>query len=252
MRALSPVFLLCTIVLTACGGSTTSTSPLSGNWQFALTNPATGAVKLESGFFLQSGSLLNGNVLLTGSTVCAGVGSAQGTVTGPNVSIAVSQVGQTINLNGMTEGSGSAMSGNYSIIGSACGTTQVGTWTANQVAPLTGNFQATFTQGGGGTVVIHFTGAITQGPNSGGSTTTLNGTMTSTDSPCFTDASITGQISGSAVLFNLADSEGITLGQFIGTVTKDASSITGTYDLFPQAANSCTNYGTATISVQHS
>src|SRR5579863_1323597 len=118
MRLLVPFFLLGSIALTACGGggsNSTGKSLLSGNWQFALTNPLTGAVKLESGFLLQSGSALNGTVLLTGGTVCAGIGSAQGQLQGSNVSIAVSQVGQTITLTGTTQGSGSQMSGNYSI-----------------------------------------------------------------------------------------------------------------------------------------
>jgi hypothetical protein len=251
MKDLIPLFLLCTIGLAGCGsGGGNGNSSISGNWQILLTNPATGAVKDESGFLLQSGNSLAGNVLLTGSTICPGVGAAQGRVTGSGVSLTVIQIGQTISLTGTSSGNGSQLGGNYSILASPCGTTQVGVWIGTQIPALSGNIQATFTSGTTPGQVIHFGGTISQGPNTGGSTTTLSGMMTSTDSPCFSSAAITGQISGTAVLLNLATSEGATIGQFIGKAATDATSVSGTYDFFPHGATPCFNYGTATIAVQ--
>src|SRR5262249_50227961 len=133
------LFLLVWLVgLAACGGGSSSTSSVAGNWQLTLTNTNTGAVKSESGFLLQSGDTVSGNVLLTGQTGCSGVGSALGHVKGSDVSIGISQVGQTVNLTGTS--AGTKMSGDYSILSSPCGNSQVGTWTGDQVLTLTGSF----------------------------------------------------------------------------------------------------------------
>jgi hypothetical protein len=252
MRTLIAVWLAC-LALTACGdggGGSSDKQPLSGNWQLMLTNTATSAVKSESGFFVQSGKTLTGGLLLTGGTACPGVGSAQGQVDGSNVTINVSQVGETVNLTGTTAGGGSQMSGDYSIFASPCGANQVGTFTATQVHTLTGSFSATFTSGITHGLVMTFTGTVTQGPNSGASTTTLTGTMTSTYAPCLSTASVTGQISGTAVVFNLLTPEGTVAGQMVGTLLPDASAITGTYDLFPQSSGTCRDFGTAAVTVQ--
>ena len=249
MKPLRLMLLVCLTALIACGGGSGS-QKLSGNWQIELHNPATGALKKESGFILQSGNILAGQFLLTGGTICPGIGSAQGQVSGTNVSIAVSQVGQTITLTGTAAGDGSNMNGNYSILESPCGTTQVGNWMANQVAALTGQLQATFTSSSTAGQVSHFSGSVTQGPNRGESTTTLTGSLSSTDAPCVSSASIAGQISGTAVVLNLLSSEGVALGQFVGTMTTDAATITGTYNVLPQSSNGCADTGNAVVSVQ--
>src|SRR5208282_6128007 len=98
----------------------------------------------------------------------------------------------TVNLTGILGSSFPSMSGNYSILASGCGQTDLGTWTANKVAPLIGSFQATFTSYSG--TVYQFTGTITQGPNTGQSTATLSGNMTPSDQTCFDTASITGSV----------------------------------------------------------
>jgi hypothetical protein len=253
MRWLIPVLVLCLIPLAACGnGGGGSQSSLTGNWQATLTNSTTKAVKSESGFFIQSGNSLSGSVLLTGSTACAGVGSAQGQVSGLDIAIAVSQIGETVNLTGTAASDGSTISGDYSILASPCGNSQVGTWTATQVHPLTGSFQATFTSTKTSGLVFHFTGNITQGPNNGGSTASLSGNMTSTDAPCFSTAVVAGQISGTAVVFNLLSSEGVPLGQYTGTTTTNATMITGPYNLQPQSSSQsgCRDFGTGSFSVQ--
>jgi hypothetical protein len=139
---------LCLMFLTSCGGgggsTGTPTGNFAGNWQISLQRDQSNTLKTESGFLVQSGDALSGNLLLTGDTNCAGVGAAQGQVSGSNVAINVSQIGQTVNLTGSLASSGSA-SGSFSIFASPCGSTQVGTWTASQVQTLAGSLQGTFT-----------------------------------------------------------------------------------------------------------
>jgi hypothetical protein len=247
---------VCFTLIIGCGGGGGNSGPnLSGNWQATLLNPKTGSSKSESGFLVQSGNALAGSVLLTGQTNCIGVGSAQGQVSGSNVTITVDQVGQTLGFTGTTSDEGTKMSGSYQLLASPCGSTQVGTWTAAQVTALTGSLQSTFTSTKTVGLVFHFSGSITQGPNTGGSATTLAGSMTSTDAPCISAVSLGGQISGTTVVFNLLTSEGLAVGQLAGTTTTDATSITGTYGLSPQSpqlSNGCKDFGTVTVSVQPS
>ena len=251
--ALILLICVCVTLLTACGGgSTNQAGSLSGNWQITLQNTDTGAIKSESGFFVQTGNSLSGNILLTGQTVCSGVGSAQGQVSGSNVSISVVHMGETLKLTGTTADGSTTMSGDYSILASPCGNSQVGTWTAVRVPPMTGSLAATFTSGQTAGPVVNLTGKINQGVNNGGSTANLTGSMTTSDPSCLSSVTIGGQISGTAVVLNLLSSEGIALGQYIGTATPDATTITGTYTLFPQgsATNGCNDFGTGTVTVQ--
>ncbi len=259
MKACRLLWPLCVIMLTACSSSSgnTSLAGLSGNWQITLQN--TSASETQSGFLLQSGTAVTGSFMLSGQTisgqtVCAEVGSASGQITGSNLAITVSPAGQTINLTG-TQANSTSMSGNYSLLASGCGQTEIGTWTATQVSPLSGNLQATFTPYGGS--AFHFTGAVTEGPNTGGSTATLSGSMTSTDSPCFTSATVAGLVSGTSVVFNLLNSDGVALGKYSGTMTTDATSITGTFKFSnasdPGALGACENLGgTVAVTVQTS
>jgi len=92
------------LLLISCGGANpnagTKTANLAGNWQMTLQRQSTTSMKTESGFLVQSGNSLTGEFLLNGATNCAGVGSAIGQISGSNVAISVSQVGQTVNLTG--------------------------------------------------------------------------------------------------------------------------------------------------------
>lgn len=250
MQLLPSILVLLLVLLAACGGGEHPLS-LSGNWQINLKNTATGAVKGESGFFVQSGSSLNGSLLLTGQTVCAGVGSVQGQVNGSTVTISVIQVGETVNLTGNAD-TGTSMSGDYSILASPCGNSQVGTWTGTQVKPIAGSLKATFTSTMTPGSVLNFTGTIAQGTNNGSSAATVSGKMSTLDSTCLSGVSIGGQISGTAIVLNLLSSEGISIGQLTGTTTSDATTITGTYNLFPQSTPvvGCHDIGTASITVQ--
>lgn len=258
MRALGVVSLMCLVLLAACGGGsgTAKVGALSGNWQMTLQSKT--SAETQSGFLLQSGNVVSGGLLLSGQTIsgqtsCMGVGSVLGQTSGPNLSLTVSPAGQTVNLTGTSANNFTSMSGSYSILAAGCGQTEVGTWTANQVIPLTGSFQAMFTPNNSGPV-FSFTGTITQGPNTGGSTATLSGSMTSTDSPCFTSASIGGLVSGTSVVFNLLTPGGVALGKYTATMTTDATSITGSFrfsnEADPGVLGACEGLsGNATVTV---
>lgn len=229
MKILLPGLALAAVALTACGGGSSpgnSAIPLAGNWQMVLLN-TNNLMRTEAGFFTQSGSSLNGGLAL--ASICSGVGSAQGSVKGSNVSITVNQIAQTVQLTGTATADGSSMSGNYAILATGCGQSNIGTWTATRVNPLNGNIQATFTSVNTSKPVFNFAGTISQGTNTGSSTANVAGSMTSTNASCFSSASVTGLIGGTAVVFNLAASDGTSLGTITGTITTDASSMTGNY-----------------------
>jgi hypothetical protein len=114
--------------------------------------------------------------------------------------------------------------------------------------PLSGNFQSTFTSSSKGG--FHFAGTITQGPNTGQSTAALTGTMSSSDAPCPSGATIAGVISGNNVLFNFLTSDGVALGKYQGTMSADATSITGYYRFSNAVTGGCDDIGGATFTVQ--
>ena len=247
--------LWCVLPFTACGGGkANSATPLSGNWQMTLTRDQTSSIRILSGFLLQSQSSLTGNLLLSGETNCAGVGSASGNVKGSNLTLTVAETGQTVNLTGSASSDGTSMNGSYSIYSSPCGGTQTGSWTGTQVRALQGNLRGTFTSTyptyNGQT--FQFIGMIAQAANTGGSAANLSGNIT-TENPCFGAASVSGQISGTAVVLNLVSDENVAMGKINGTMTVDAASITGDYRIFnaeTPAVGGCQDYGTATITLQ--
>jgi hypothetical protein len=254
MKIATAIALGWLLILSACGGNSNSgntTGNFAGNWQMALQRDQTTTLKTESGFIVQSGGNLGGNFLLNGSTVCPGVGSAQGQVKGSNVSITVNQIGQTVNLTGVLDSSGS-LTGTYSILASPCGINQVGSLTAMQVKTLAGTLQGTFTSNKTGGLVYQSSGKVAQAPNTGASAADLSGSMTSSNAPCFSELSISGSISGTSVVFNLLSTEGLALGQFHGTTTADATQITGIYDFLntlPPPLGGCQDTGTAVFTV---
>jgi hypothetical protein len=258
MRMLASTLLACLIViLTACGGgpqagsptSPTSSGSLSGNWQMVLQLNPTSA-KAESGFILQSGQSLTGGLVISGRTLCAGLGSADGKLDGSNVAITVNQIAQTVALTGVVTSDGSSISGDYSILASGCGATQVGTWTASRVKPLNGNYTGTFTSGQNNGLVYDVAATVAQGPNTGTSTATLSGTMTSTNAPCFSTFTISGLIGGTSVVFNLLASDGTAVGLYRPTAALDATTLTGVYQINAQPHVCSGDFGTATMTLQ--
>jgi hypothetical protein len=253
MNVSALALLLCLVILTACGGGTSgdisSGDLLSGNWQIVLQlSPTT--LKTESGFILQSGQAITGQFVIADQTVCAGLGSAQGKVSGSSVALTVNQIGQTVGLTGTTVNDGSSMSGKYSILASGCGASQTGTWTADRVKTLKGSFNGMFTSTPNPSLVYAVAATVSQGPNTGLSTSDLSGTMSSTNAPCFTTLSFNGLISGTSVVFNLLASDGSPVGQFRATASTDASTLTGNYQFNAQPNVCSADFGTGTLTLQ--
>jgi hypothetical protein len=258
MRFGAVLCLGCVLMTSSCGGgggqsNSANANGLSGNWQMTLTGSGVSSgIAAESGFLMQSGSSLAGNIVLSGVTACPGLGTASGTVTGSDVAITVGQVDQTLTLTGAATSDGTSMAGEYSILASGCGSSSVGTFTATQVKPLGGSFQATFTSGEVVGEVYTFGGSLTQGPNTGMSYATLAGTMTSTNAPCINSFSIAGEVGGTSVVFNFLASDGSAQGQYRGTTTTDGTTLTGTYDFLAQSNGCSGDAGTVSITFQPS
>lgn len=258
IRALTAALSVCTVFALSCGKSATSptaSQPLSGNWQMTLQpDPPSTATETEAGFLLQTKNSLTGELLLSAQSQCGGLGSVQGTVNGSNVAITLDQMGQTVSLTGVTSNSGSSLKGTYSILGSSCaGGSSTGNWTASPVKPVTGNYQATFTSNVASIGTYVFAVNVTQAPNTGLSTATISGTMTSNNAPCAPNVSIAGVVSGTSIVFNFLTPDGSTaLGQFTGATSADATTLTGTYDFLANTSGCSGDGGRISIVQQAS
>jgi hypothetical protein len=227
-------------LMSACGGGSSnagsSSASVSGNWQMTLQKNRTNLKRTQSGFLLQNDDLITGGVILT-DIPCSGVGSVAGSVSGTSIAFAVGVTGLNVNLTGTVGSDQASMSGNYIALSAGCqaseiNTQETGTWTANLVKPLSGNFQGSFTSTRLAKA-LPVTGQVTQGQNTGNSYTSLTGNLSITGY-CFTNANIAGVISGTAVVMNLVNSGGVEIGQVTGTSTLDGTSVTGTYHIIPQ------------------
>ncbi|HTC49484.1 MAG TPA: hypothetical protein VK722_19340 [Candidatus Aquilonibacter sp.] len=239
MRRSYALILALPLLLNGCGSgssnsnSSSSSGSISGNWQMSLQKSnSTLQPKTQSGFLVQNGENVGGSVLFT-DIPCSGIGNVTGTVSGTDVSLVVDPVGIEVNLSG-TVGSGqTSMSGNYTILSTGCSGTetapQTGAWTANLVSPFSGNIQGTFVSTPH-SATYAITGSVKQGSNTGVSTAPLTGTMSATGY-CFATANITGSIGGTAVVIDLADTDGVEVGQIIGTSSLDGTSFAGTYQI---------------------
>jgi len=236
--------LLClSIGMAGCGSSskknTSSGGPVSGNWQMALLPNGKTLAKKQSGFLLQSGSAVTGNVLFL-DPPCSGIGSVTGSVNGTNVSLAINPTGVQISLTGTIGSDQASMSGTFTLLQAGCSGTSAaplaGTWTANLVAPLNGTIQGSFTSKEGVVYQVGSGSTLSQGPNTGVSSVPLAGNISvSSDTPyCFTGATITGSVSGTALALNLLNADGTQLGNMNGTTSLDGTSVTGTYSILAQ------------------
>jgi hypothetical protein len=255
VRLLSVILLLGVLIpATACGSGRSVASPsgfVSGNWQVTLNATTT---VVFTGFLSQSSNSVTGSLLLASTSECGGVGSVTGTGTGQNVSGTVNGQNVSLNLNqsgaiiGLTgtaaSGTSGSMTGDFTSQPGVCGSIPTsGTWSAVQIARISGSFQGSFTSSvGNGGVVVR--GSLNQGPNTADSTATLSGTLTLTSPPTFcsymSPGPITGLISGTLVQLNLYGENGLQYAQLGGvgiglpevTVTADGKSLTGPYS-FP-------------------
>jgi hypothetical protein len=251
--------IIAMLVLSACGGSTSGSSPqsatLSGNWQFTMApqtdgnnNDPTFNGGLQGGFLLQNNNSASGQTVYsitssTSQTPCNS-GSAPVTVaiSGQNVTINEVAGTQTFTLTGTLSSDDSTMMGTYASTagtaanGSVCGYVETGLpWSAAFVPPLTGSIQGSFHSTEVGTDLTNqdfaVTGSFTQGQNIGASNATITGTLSFidpttllSDYPCFSQASVNGQISGNTVILQIIGINGSILGQ-IGAPAVSATGV---------------------------
>jgi hypothetical protein len=227
--------------MTGCGGSSSkpaASGALSGNWQMTLLKTDTTTIyKTQTGSLIQTGDDITGSVISINDP-CSGVGSVTGSVSGDSVALSISPVGTSVTLSGTIANPPKSMSGTYTILSLGCAGSQtapqVGNFTANLVSPVSGNITGTFAgKNSGPTYAV--TGTVTQGANTGQSSTPLTGSLTfaaSGSGPgfCYASANIVGSISGTSVVMNLVQTDGSQIGQIFGTATLDGTLVAGTYD----------------------
>ena len=220
--------------MTGCGGGNSSSDPssaawpIAGNWQMSMQNSGS-LTRTQSGFLQENKGTVSGSLIFAG-TPCAGMGSVSGNVNGSNISLLVDPTGLSIELTGTLGSDKTSMSGTYLTLASGCGKPETGTWTANLVQPLNGNFQGSFVSTRSGTT-FPVAAQIAQGPNTGTASASLAGTLNITGSSCFTTANISGLVSGTSVVINFGDSEGTQIGQLTATSTIDGTSMSGKYSI---------------------
>src|SRR5208337_312745 len=256
--ALTILLAAITVTLSACGGSASGGSQqnatLSGNWQFTMApqtdgNPADPTFNggLQGGFLLQNNDSASGQTVYSVMSPTAPApcnsGSAPITVTmsGQNVTLTEVAGTQTFTLTGTLSSDGSTMMGTYTSTagtaadGSVCGYAETGlSWSAISVPPLTGSIQGSFHSTEGAALLndqdFLVSGSLTQGQNIGASNATVTGTLSFinpatnlSDYPCFSLASVNGQISGNSVILQIIG----TNGSIVGQIGEPAGSQTG-------------------------
>jgi hypothetical protein len=233
-----------TMMLSGCGsGSSGSGSQipltLSGNWQFTMAPPSDGSFLggLQGGFLLQNNGAVTGAatyaISLPNLLIPCNTGSAAitGTISGQNMQTLTAVAGtQTFTLTGTLSLDSLTMAGTYTSTagtasdGSPCGTAQTGLqWSAVLVPPLTGPIAGSFHSTGGTAGLDEqdflVSGALNQTANTGASNATVTGNLSflntltnASDYPCFTSASLSGQISGNSVTLEMIGTDGSELG----------------------------------------
>jgi hypothetical protein len=179
---------------------------------------------------MENGNAITGSILFN-DTPCSGEGNVTGTVTGAGVSLVANPVGTQINLNGTLASGLTSMGGDYTILSTGCtggAAPQSGTWIADLVTPLNGTINGTLASQGGPSYML--SGQISQGPNVGSSSATLSGSL-SIANYCISAVNVTGTISGTAVAFNLVNSDGTQAGQISATTSLDGTTVAGTYNI---------------------
>ena len=253
------VLLAFCTTLSGCGGVSSAPSEdsqVSGNWQFTLTPPSDNSLvssPLQGGFLIGKNGSITGHVQysigvsLQGSPITCnnGVANVTGKMSGNSVTF-TAVIGtldasghpatQTLTLNaGSLSADGSMIqNGTYTITAGwanfnnqlvSCGTQDTGKWSASLVPPLTGGFQGFFHSTNPSPAPFPnqdfpVSGTLAQGPNIGGATATVTGTLLfqdpvtlHNDYPCMSSASLNGTISGNTVLLQVFSTGGTIVGQ---------------------------------------
>ena len=252
MKWLLAITMISLLILTSasCGDNKpTAPTTFTGNWEITLNRHLNPVPLIYAGFLLQSGNSISGSVVLGDG--CQGVGSVSGTITGQTFQLNINEFGQVINLSGSLPSGNGPVNGQFSTLPGACTEfPSTGSWSAAQIRSLTGTFHGTFvsTNSNAITPTMNVTGIVAQGPNTGASSATLSGTLTAGSyvAPCayLTNATITGTISGTTVVWNLFAPNGTPMGRIplpgglpggppAATISIDGSSLTGSYQFQP-------------------
>ena len=243
--SITVALLVATMMFSSCGSNNNSgntqvnDNSLEGNWQFTMSPPPDGSFLggLQGGFLLQTNSTVTGSAAYAVSLPLlpypCNSGSSQltGSITGQAVSLTAVAGSQTFTLAGTLSFDGSTMVGTYMSTagtagdGSVCGTAQSGLqWGAVLIPPITGPIQGNFYSTGGlaGLAEQDFlvSGGLFQAANTGassaavtGNLTFLNATTDLSDYPCFTAASVNGQVSGNIIDLQIIGADGSILGE---------------------------------------
>jgi hypothetical protein len=237
-------FLLLLLTLASCGGGSLSgssasspTSTLSGNWQLTLLQeePRPETALSVSGFLVETNQTVGGSLqvpAIGGQEKCGGVALVNGTVDGQNVTFSLNEFGTVLNFTGTVSSDHKSMSGDFQGgAGSCFAKPTIGTWNAFLIPPLNGNFTGTINsqymqllQGASSAVPVVVSGSITESSNAGASNATLTGTLNATGYPCFSQAMLSGTISGQNVYLGVFDYNGLQIGSLgePGTVGSNA------------------------------
>jgi hypothetical protein len=240
-----PLLLAGMVALSACGGGGSSGGvsqiplTLSGNWQFTMAPPGDGSFLggLQGGFLLENNGAVTGAatyaVSLPNLLIPCNTGSAviTGTISGQDIKTLTAAAGtQTFTLTGTLSLDATSMAGTYTSTagtagdGSPCGTAQTGLqWSAILVPPLTGSMQGNFHSAGGSAGLAEqdflVSGSLSQTANTGASSASVTGILSFlnpltnfSDYPCFTLASVNGQISGNSVTLQIIGTDGSNVG----------------------------------------
>jgi hypothetical protein len=220
--------------LAGCGGDSSNNRPrenanVSGNWHGTATSSVAPTTTDVDMFIVQSGTSLASTLVLLNGTPCASQGTLTGTVDQQAVDLTIheSDGPDTITVPGSTDTV--TISGSYTISGS-CDGGDTGTFFANFIPSVDSSRWSGDASSINGTLT--FTADLQE--DSRGN---LNGTMSFSGSPCFTDLSVTGSQVGTAV--RLRDSNG--LFEAFGNSNDQATSISGDYSVLTGA---CAEDGT--------
>jgi hypothetical protein len=236
MKAWLAFLLAGLVVLSACGGSGSSTQSqssgsLAGNWQFTMSPPSDNSFQggIQGGFLLQKNGSVSGGTTYSISlppqqqggapTLCSsGSAPVTGSLNGQSVTLTAVAGPQTFTLTGALSSDGSTMTGTYSSTdGQGCGTAQTSLqWSAASVPPLSGPILGSFHSSINPALRdqdFPVSGTLTQGENIGASNATVTGTLSFQGYPCLTTASVNGQISGNSVILQIIAPNGFNVGQ---------------------------------------
>jgi len=223
-----------TAFLAGCGGDSSNNRPrenanVSGNWHATVTSSSAPVTTDLDFFIVQSGTSLASTLVLLNGTPCASQGTLTGKVDQQAVDLTIreSDGPDTIMVPGRRDGI--TISGSYTINGS-CDGGDTGTFLANFIPTVDSSRWSGDTSSVNGTLA--FTADLQEDSHGN-----LNGTMSFSNSPCFTNLTVTGSQVGTAV--HLRDANG--LFEAFGNTNDQATSISGDYSVLSGA---CAEDGT--------